>query len=171
MMKLQEALLKLDPTNEDHWTQDGAPLLGLLTDLCGFKVTREAVTKHAPSFSRSNPTVDTKDDAVDETPTPEAPTIPVEDGDLDITVPVTPTVDPEAASATVKEFATKLEELEAKVTEARKAHEAAKDALVKATEEMNAEVRKHMPTADERRAANANSIKRFQKSELKRRKG
>lgn len=49
-----EALKKLDPETEDHWTTDGAPRLDVLeADLPG--VTRKMVLEAAPLFHRKNP--------------------------------------------------------------------------------------------------------------------
>lgn len=47
-----EALLRLDPTNDEHWTADGAPRLEAMK-LEGVK--RTDIIKAAPQFSRSNP--------------------------------------------------------------------------------------------------------------------
>lgn len=53
---IKAALLKLDPSNNEHWTADGAPKLDALK-MDGVK--RAEVVKAAPHFSRTNPTTDT----------------------------------------------------------------------------------------------------------------
>lgn len=52
--QILEVLSKLDPTNKDHWTQDGQPRLGAV----GEGVTRQQILDVAPLFSRSNAVVD-----------------------------------------------------------------------------------------------------------------
>lgn len=54
--KIREALLGLDPQNDEHWTADGAPRLDVLANALGDqKVTRADVLAAAPGFSRENP--------------------------------------------------------------------------------------------------------------------
>lgn len=53
MSKITEALSKLDPSNDNHWTQDGLPRLDTVKILAGDpSLTREAVTAAAPDFNR-----------------------------------------------------------------------------------------------------------------------
>jgi hypothetical protein len=49
--QILESLLNLDPTNKDHWTQNGQPLLSAV----GEGVTRSQILEVAPLFSRENP--------------------------------------------------------------------------------------------------------------------
>jgi hypothetical protein len=49
--KILESLSKLDPENNDHWTQNGQPLLSAV----GEGVTRSQIIEVAPLFSRENP--------------------------------------------------------------------------------------------------------------------
>ena len=49
---LEVALGQLDPTDDEHWTADGAPKLAVLSDLVGEPVTRSLVTKEFPLFTR-----------------------------------------------------------------------------------------------------------------------
>ncbi len=51
--QILEVLSTLDPSNKDHWTQDGQPRLGAVGD-----VTRQQILEVAPLFSRSNPVVE-----------------------------------------------------------------------------------------------------------------
>ncbi len=53
-MKIKDALNKLDPKNNDHWTSDGSPRLDVLKDILGKSVTREQLKSAANGFSRSN---------------------------------------------------------------------------------------------------------------------
>lgn len=53
--KIKKALARLDPSNDDHWTDDGAPRLGAL-GIDG--LTRPEVTRAAPLFTRDNPTLE-----------------------------------------------------------------------------------------------------------------
>lgn len=53
MSKISDALSKLDPTNDNHWTQDGLPRLDTIKILAGDpSLSREAVTAAAPDFNR-----------------------------------------------------------------------------------------------------------------------
>lgn len=49
-----DALSKLDPTNDNHWTQDGMPRLDAVQALSGVAVKREQITILLPAFSRHN---------------------------------------------------------------------------------------------------------------------
>lgn len=56
--KIQEALLKLDTSNENHWTQDGLPRLDTIKILASDpSLTRETVSEAAPGFTRTNAVV------------------------------------------------------------------------------------------------------------------
>lgn len=61
--KIVEALQKLDPTNDNQWTQDGLPKLEALKFMMGGEnATREQVNEAAPGFTRANPVIgETKD--------------------------------------------------------------------------------------------------------------
>lgn len=53
MSKILEALGKLDPANENHWTADGLPRIETVRMLAGDQsITREQITAEAPDFSR-----------------------------------------------------------------------------------------------------------------------
>jgi hypothetical protein len=58
--KIVEALQKLDPQNDNQWTQDGLPKLDALKFLVGDTVTREQVQEAAPDFTRTNTTIGEK---------------------------------------------------------------------------------------------------------------
>ncbi|USL90044.1 hypothetical protein [Vibrio phage vB_VpaS_CHI] len=69
MNKLIEVLGKLDPSKDEHWTQDGAARLDYVSELMGAQVTRAQITEVAPKFSRANPNVvTTKKDPFAEDP-------------------------------------------------------------------------------------------------------
>ena len=56
--KIIEALKKLDPTNDNHWTADGSPRLDTVKMLAADQgLTRDMVTIAAPGFSRANNTL------------------------------------------------------------------------------------------------------------------
>jgi hypothetical protein len=51
------ALLKLDPTNDDHWTEGGSPALAAVSEFGGFeagKLKRDMVTGVAPRLTRQS---------------------------------------------------------------------------------------------------------------------
>lgn len=53
--KLIEALKKLDPSNDNHWTATGEARLDTVKLFCSDQgVTRESILQVAPSFSRAN---------------------------------------------------------------------------------------------------------------------
>lgn len=54
--QITDALLKLDPTNDDHWTESGLPALAVISELGGFeagKLKRDMVTGVAPRLTRA----------------------------------------------------------------------------------------------------------------------
>lgn len=53
-MKINEALARLDPDNDEHWTADGLPRMDAIVDLLGgdTSVTRKAVTDASPGLTR-----------------------------------------------------------------------------------------------------------------------
>lgn len=53
-MDIATALTKLDPKNDDHWTSDGAPLVGAVSDLVGRPVTRKEIVDAAPQLTRES---------------------------------------------------------------------------------------------------------------------
>lgn len=60
--KLKDALLELDVTNDEHWTQDGLPRLDVLkAKLNGESVTRADIFNVCKSFNRANPTIEAEE--------------------------------------------------------------------------------------------------------------
>lgn len=57
-MQLIEALKALDPDNNEHWTQEGLPVVAEVAKLTGVNVTRAEVTAAAPHFNRNNLTLE-----------------------------------------------------------------------------------------------------------------
>lgn len=52
-MDIKTALTKLDPSNDDHWTADGAPRIDAVVELTGDKsIKRQDITNAAPKFNR-----------------------------------------------------------------------------------------------------------------------
>lgn len=53
---IQQALAKLDPKNDAHWTSDGSPRMDVVHELTGnADLKRADITKAAPTFTRENP--------------------------------------------------------------------------------------------------------------------
>lgn len=50
--KILEALKALDPKNDEHWTQQGAPSIEKVTEALGEPVKRKEITDAAPTFNR-----------------------------------------------------------------------------------------------------------------------
>jgi hypothetical protein len=82
MEEIKQALLALDPNNDEHWTGDGSPRIDAL-QISGIK--RADITAVAPHFTRENPTLDLdpdlekQDDVVEE---PEEVSDPEEQDDV-----------------------------------------------------------------------------------------
>ena len=94
-MDLEEALLKLDPKNDDHWTEGGAPRVDVLKEMTeNSGLTRQAISDAAPHFTRENPTLEATDpDAKDDETSSDSPAEGAGDnGDPDL-----PTAEEEAA--------------------------------------------------------------------------
>ncbi len=53
-MELTEALAKLDPKNDEHWTQDGSPRVDVVSTFMGRDVKRIEITDAAPHLKRDN---------------------------------------------------------------------------------------------------------------------
>jgi hypothetical protein len=54
MVTIKEALDSLDPEVDTNWTDDGAPMLTVITGLVGTPVTRKQIIEAAPGFSRKS---------------------------------------------------------------------------------------------------------------------
>lgn len=65
-MDIKDALMNMDALDDDQWTGDGAPKLGVLSEAVGEKVKRSDVMEIAPEFSRENMVIPTEDDTSDE---------------------------------------------------------------------------------------------------------
>lgn len=50
--KIKEALTKLDPSDDSHWTTEGLPRLDVVEGLAGGSISRKAITNAAPEFTR-----------------------------------------------------------------------------------------------------------------------
>lgn len=74
--KIIDALLKLDQSNEDHWTADGLPKVDAL-EIEG--VTRAQISEAAPHFTKENPVIETPAEVQDK-----AEAKAVEEAELDI---------------------------------------------------------------------------------------
>lgn len=79
MSKITEALSKLDPNNDNHWTSDGLPRIDTVKMLAGNPaLTREMITAEVPNFSRQTAVVAATQSAAGATNTPaaETPVVP-----------------------------------------------------------------------------------------------
>lgn len=121
--KILEALKKLDPTNDNHWTEDGAPRMDTVKMLAADQtLTREQVTAASPGFGRATPL---------QADAPAAPVTPP------VGAVTTPVVDAEKAneslegSAGARQADTQAQPSDAK-SEARARLESAQAALVEA---------------------------------------
>lgn len=65
-MELKEALAKLDPENNEHWTGNGDAKLEVLKEMTGEQVSRQDVVEAAPQFNRSHPTLEIDDPFADD---------------------------------------------------------------------------------------------------------
>ncbi len=55
-MNIKQALESLDPSNDEHWTADGLPLMDVMSELVGGhgNLTRAQVTDASPDFTRQS---------------------------------------------------------------------------------------------------------------------
>jgi hypothetical protein len=51
-MDLKTAMGQLDPANDGHWTEDGAPNMDVLANMTGAEVTRDKLMEADPHFTR-----------------------------------------------------------------------------------------------------------------------
>jgi hypothetical protein len=72
-MDIRGALSKLDPANDEQWTDDGLPRTGALEALGLKGVTRGKITAAAPGFTRFNTGLDPDGDDAPEGAPPELP--------------------------------------------------------------------------------------------------
>lgn len=78
MSKITEALSKLDPNNDNHWTSDGLPRIDTVKMLAGNPaLTREMITAEVPNFSRQIALVAATQAAAGVTNTPAVETPPM----------------------------------------------------------------------------------------------
>jgi hypothetical protein len=125
--QIVEALGKLDPTTDEHWTKDGQPALSVVASFIGEGgvVTRKEVIDASPDFSRANPQPGVVEEPFDE----------------------------EAHLASQKEVRTQLQELEAEVADIdnridalraqRQVKQAAADDLIQKNSEKRSEAATH----------------------------
>lgn len=130
MNPIEAALSKLDPTNDNHWTQDGLPRLDTVKILSGNPgLTREMVTDAVPGFSRASAQAAAEAGAGTPAqgtppPAPPAPPSAAQQGD-DSLPPLTPpplaeeTVDPEDLEGQIKEAKLRLSDAQDFVQRAR----------------------------------------------------
>ncbi|AIM40557.1 hypothetical protein [Vibrio phage VpKK5] len=177
-MTLLEALGKLDPTNEDHWTADGLPRIDPLSEMVGIAVQRQSVTAVAPEFTRSNQTLPTTVATGTATPEPEVKLNPKQDQELaDEGAPQfnepTPDPDPEPEEVLAKAKTSKnaLDEASALVNAAEQKVRAAQRELAAARKNYTAVARKFRKTPAQKRVEVRSAVKRYQQSEAKRRAG
>lgn len=53
-MKITDALKKLDPENNDHWTSEGVARVDAVTEVLGREITRQQITNADHSFNRQS---------------------------------------------------------------------------------------------------------------------
>lgn len=131
MSKITEALSKLDPNNDNHWTQDGLPRLDTVKILAGNpSLTREAVTAAAPNFNRQTAQAAAQGAAQGGAATPvqgggesqpqaAVQAAPAADGTVATPAPAAEPDLPVLAPAALAEPAGDVDELEQKLAEAR----------------------------------------------------
>lgn len=148
-MNLKEALESLDPGNDEHWTQDGAPLLEVLSEMVGDKVSRGQVTKNYPQFTRENPVIESEE--VEDESTEEESAEPEESEAPELGKEAQAV---EKATRKRDKMVEKVEEARAKLTEAQEElDEACKkydEANPKPT--LNDEIRRFIDAQDQMRA-------------------
>lgn len=54
MSNIRDALQQLDPTNDDHWTDEDLPRLGAVKERYGSAVSRDQINEVWPNFTRAS---------------------------------------------------------------------------------------------------------------------
>lgn len=148
---IRDALKKLNPENDDHWTSEGLPRLDVMKELVGHAVSRADITGAAKSFTRTSPSLDASasDEASDVQATEEQPS--------QDTSPTT--------TETQEEGGNGEDDVEAELVAARKNYEDADKRLRKAQADMDVVIERR-----ERKAAgqtSAEDIKAYQKAQAR----
>lgn len=161
--KIREALLKLDPSNDEHWTAEGLPRLDVMQQFVGEAVSRADVTGAAKAFSRTNATLE------EPTPTegdsePDAGAPPA-----DVTPDQPPAETPPEEGETDPEELGDDEAIEAELEAAQKNMNKAQARLNKANAAMDVVITRREQEAAGR--TTAHDIKAYQKSQQAQRAG
>lgn len=170
MSKIIEALQQFDAGNDDHWTADGAPLMGVLEGFMGEKVTREDVKNAAPKFNRA--TMDLS--PIEEEQEPEAAPQPWQQDHIDepeMTGDGTSAVEQGEDVAEHNVVSDEYKDAEAKayarVEAARLAHEETRKELDAATADVDAYIMRKAQV--DSKVNQAGNISVFQKQQLEQR--
>jgi hypothetical protein len=152
--KIKDALSKLDPANDNHWTQDGLPRLDTIKILSGDpSLSREAVTAANPEFNRESAQAAASAAQAGGATTPAAPTEPTPPAPASTatgaeTQPPAPPAPPESdlpvlnpppvavATGDQDELATKIAEAKLNLSDRQDALQLAKQELVDAQNEV-----------------------------------
>lgn len=65
-MDIKDAIAKLDPADNDMWTEDGLPRLAVLSRMMGREVTRDELHNTRPGLTRKSLEAPDKEDIVEE---------------------------------------------------------------------------------------------------------
>lgn len=82
-MDIAEALHQLDPHDDSHWTDGGAPRIDAVSELVGEKVTRKQITDAAPDLTRDRLLPDPDAVVVEQEPDQEPDQDPDQEPDAD----------------------------------------------------------------------------------------
>jgi len=156
--EIREALTKLDPANDDHWTGEGYPAIDAVNKLVPGTVKRAEITEAAPTFTRENPKLEAEPLPKEQSPTEPSGQDQGEGGDEgegdainteaqnDAGAEPTPSTEPEGEDdedeldeleAAVRAADKEVEKVQAELDERRKALDAAirkRDRLIEARE-------------------------------------
>ncbi|QJI53349.1 hypothetical protein vBAcoSR7M_27 [Alteromonas phage vB_AcoS-R7M] len=157
-MSLLDALKKLNPGDDSHWTTDGLPLLTVVKDLYGSAVTRAQIAEVAPGFTRS------KFDELGSSDSTDAELTEVKAVDVSDVVE-SDEVEPLETEETDSEFSA----LEKRKAEIQNTINEAKAELTKVVAQMDRIIEKNATHNDH--ISNMEMIKRFQAQQAKLREG
>jgi hypothetical protein len=107
-MNIEQAVARLDPANDDHFTIDGLPRVDVISEILGTSVTRQQITDALPQFVRASEVdaspasvpvpVDVPSDKTDTPPSEAKPdegevddtphTAPLQDGESVMNMPI-----------------------------------------------------------------------------------
>lgn len=170
-VKIIDALKKLDPSNDNHWTADGLPRLDTVKMLSGDQsLTRDSIVAVAPGFARATAATWEPGNTVVAAATIAQPVAPVVHVNAEISGPA---VTEEVVAAVEQKSKTEIEELDALLAENRSKLEVLRAQKDKADSALTAALKEEAWLIEKRQALgpsakqdNADAIRNYLASQV-----